>query len=133
MSSTPGASSAAWTAASTYCSGLVNCSADWRHGLRRSRVRSLLTVFGAALAVSVAGIATVQGPGAIGPSIRAFFDGVAGDRFAIGATASTFVPILLCGLGASIAFRAGLFDVGQPAQLVIGALAAGAVAPVLPG
>lgn len=97
-------------------------------GLYRVVLVGVVTV-----AVSASGIALVEGTSAVAPSLDAFLAGIGGDRFAIAATARAAVPILLCGIGAGIAFRAGLFDLGQPAQFVVGGITAGALAPVMPG
>jgi simple sugar transport system permease protein len=41
------------------------------------------------------------------------------------------VPLLLCGLAVAVAFRAGLWNIGAEGQLLLGALAAAALAPML--
>jgi simple sugar transport system permease protein len=78
-------------------------------------------------------VALLQGPGEMLPAIGSFANGVAGSTTAIGATGENLTPILLIAVAASIAFRAGLFDVGQVGQYLFGGLFAGAVAPVIPG
>ncbi|HEY9523182.1 MAG TPA: ABC transporter permease [Thermopolyspora sp.] len=51
-----------------------------------------------------------------------------GDVFApLSETVLTATPLIACGLGVALAFRAGLFNIGAEGQLVIGALLAGYV------
>jgi general nucleoside transport system permease protein len=99
--------------------------------LRTIRLALTVAVAGTLLALAV--VAAMQGPDAAGPAARAFVDSVAGSDLAIGATIAQATPILLIGLGATLAFRAGQFDIGQPAQFVVGGLAAGVAAPAVPG
>jgi general nucleoside transport system permease protein len=96
-------------------------------------VRLALTVALGASLLSLAIIAALQGPGRVGPAARAFLDSVGGSQLALGDTLAAATPILLIGLGATLAFRAGQFDVGQPGQFVAGGLAAGVVGPATPG
>jgi simple sugar transport system permease protein len=54
----------------------------------------------------------------------------------VGAIAQTLVkatPLLLVGLGVTIAFRGGVINIGGEGQLIVGALSAGALALALPG
>ncbi len=54
----------------------------------------------------------------------------------VGAIAQTLVkatPLLLVGLGVTIAFRGGVINIGGEGQVIVGALAAGALALALPG
>jgi simple sugar transport system permease protein len=99
--------------------------------LRTVRAGLAVAILGTLLSLGI--VAAVQGPGAAGPAARAFLDSVAGSDLAIGATLAQATPILLVGLGATLAFRAGQFDIGQPGQFVIGGLAAGVIAPAVPG
>jgi len=99
-------------------------------------LRTLRLALAAALAgtlLSLGVVAALQGPDAIEPAARAFVESVVGSELALGATLAHATPILLIGLGATLAFRAGQFDIGQPGQFVLGGLAAGAVAPAVPG
>jgi general nucleoside transport system permease protein len=96
-------------------------------------VRTGLGVAGAAALLALVPIVAIQGPDATGPAVRAFLDGIGGSELALGTTLAQATPILLIGLAATIAFRAGLFDIGQPGQFVLGGLVAGAIAPVAPG
>jgi general nucleoside transport system permease protein len=94
----------------------------------------------AAMAMAVALVATAallvtaeQGPGALLPATRSFLDGSMTSPYALGVTLRTAAPILLTGLAASLTFRGGLFDVGQPGYLVIGGLTAAVVGSATPG
>ncbi|GAA1538750.1 ABC transporter permease [Nocardioides humi] len=78
-------------------------------------------------------VVLLQGPAAVVPALDAFLTGVVGGPTAIGATVGKLTPILFIAVAATVAFRAGLFDVGQIGQYVFGAAAAGIVAPACPG
>jgi ABC-type uncharacterized transport system permease subunit len=99
--------------------------------LRAVRITVVVTVV--ALILGLAAVSAIQGPGAAGTALQAFFEGAVGSKLAIGTTLVQATPILLIGLGATLAFRAGLFDIGQPGQFVAGGLAAGVVTPLIPG
>jgi general nucleoside transport system permease protein len=99
--------------------------------LRVAGTLALVTVLG--LILSTVLVALIQGPDDALPALSSFVDGVAGSPTAIGATGKTLTPILLIGVAACLAFRAGLFDVGQVGQFLMGGVAAGAVAPIVPG
>ena len=60
--------------------------------------------------------------------------GAFGDRLAIESTLLRMGPLLLAGLGVSLAFRCGVWNIGSEGQLYLGALAATALATrMLPG
>jgi general nucleoside transport system permease protein len=99
--------------------------------LRIARMLALIALVGLILTSLL--VALLQGPGEMLPAIGSFARGVGGSTTAIGTTGEKLTPILLIGVAASIAFRAGLFDVGQVGQYLFGGLLAGAVAPVIPG
>ncbi|GAA5061442.1 simple sugar transport system permease protein [Thermocatellispora tengchongensis] len=98
---------------------------------RSARTMAVALLAGAAIAGAI--IAGVAGGASLPSAAAAFADGAFGSGTAWGATVATAVPILLTGISASIAFRAGIFNLGQPGMFVAGAVAAGALAPVLPG
>jgi len=98
---------------------------------RSARAMAGALLVGLALAGAV--IAAVAGSGELPIAGKAFISGAFGSATAWGATVATAVPVLLTGIGASIAFRAGIFNLGQPGMFVAGAVAAGAVAPAVPG
>ncbi len=64
---------------------------------------------------------------AIWSSYSALVKGAVGSGNAIGTTIERSAPLILAGLGVTLAFRAGLFNIGAQGQLLIGALCAGYV------
>lgn len=66
-------------------------------------------------------------------ALLAFWDGAAGSSYAIfSATLVRATPLLLVGLSVALAFRAGVLNIGAEGQLVLGAIAASAVALAFP-
>jgi ABC-type uncharacterized transport system permease subunit len=64
---------------------------------------------------------------AIGQSYWALLTGAVGSGRAISQTLERAAPLICAGLGVSLAFRAGLFNIGAQGQLIIGAICAGYV------
>ncbi|MCD4524555.1 ABC transporter permease [Nocardioides sp. cx-173] len=64
---------------------------------------------------------------AIWDSYSALVSGSVGDLDSIGTTLVRSAPLICAGLGVTLAFRAGLFNIGAQGQLVVGALFAGYV------
>ncbi|MGZ5416654.1 MAG: ABC transporter permease [Nocardioides sp.] len=64
---------------------------------------------------------------AIGQSYWALLTGAVGSGRAISQTLERAAPLICAGLGVSLAFRAGLFNIGAQGQLIVGAIAAGYV------
>jgi general nucleoside transport system permease protein len=64
---------------------------------------------------------------AIGQSYWALLDGAVGSGRAISQTLERAAPLICAGLGVSLAFRAGLFNIGAQGQLIVGAIFAGYV------
>lgn len=64
---------------------------------------------------------------AISASYAALVRGSVGSGGAISTTLERSAPLICAGLGVSLAFRAGLFNIGAQGQLIIGALFAGYV------
>lgn len=63
----------------------------------------------------------------------AFWDGAFGSSYAFwSATLVRATPLLLVGLAVALAFRAGILNIGAEGQLIVGAIAASAVALQLP-
>ena len=67
-----------------------------------------------------AGIAVYDG-------YRALLDGSVGSAGAIERTLERAAPLICAGLGVSLAFRSGLFNIGAQGQLIAGAIVAGYV------
>lgn len=91
-------------------------------------IRTALAIAGAAavgaVALSVAGLP-------LGSTFVAILQGAVGSDFAIRQWLTEAVPITLTALGVSIAFRAGLFNLGGEGQIYMGALGAVVVALLL--
>src|SRR5260370_25587926 len=65
-------------------------------------------------------------------AFHALWSGSLGSGYSLtSATLVPAVPLILTGLGVSIAFRAGVFNIGAERQLLSGAIAASAVAAPL--
>ena len=64
---------------------------------------------------------------AIWESYSSLVTGSVGSLGAIGTTLVRAAPLICAGLGVTLAFRAGLFNIGAQGQLVVGALTAGYV------
>ena len=62
---------------------------------------------------------------AIWSSYAALVRGSVGSPSAIGTTLVRAAPLICAGLGVTLAFRAGLFNIGAQGQLIVGALVAG--------
>lgn len=80
---------------------------------------ALLALMLAALGASPAGV------------FAALWDGAFGTPMAATDTLVKATPLLFCGLAVAIAFEASLWNIGADGQLLIGALAAGALGPML--
>ena len=64
---------------------------------------------------------------AIWSSYSALVKGSVGSSNAIASTLNRSAPLICAGLGVTLAFRAGLFNIGAQGQLIIGAICAGYV------
>lgn len=64
---------------------------------------------------------------AVGTSYAALVSGSVGSMGAFTTTLERSAPLICAGLGVTLAFRAGLFNIGAQGQLIVGALAAGYV------
>ncbi|MDX2064334.1 MAG: ABC transporter permease [Fimbriimonadaceae bacterium] len=61
-------------------------------------------------------------------SVRLIGEGAFADRFALARTAVKSTPLLFCGLGMVVAWRAGMYNIGGEGQYITGALASAALA-----
>lgn len=77
-----------------------------------------------AIAVALSGASPVA-------AFAALLDGAFGSTDGLSEVAVKACPLILCGLGISLSFRAGMWNVGAEGQLLLGALAAAWVAPHL--
>ncbi|MFC7677862.1 ABC transporter permease [Paenibacillus sp. GCM10028914] len=78
-------------------------------------------------------IAIVIAGGDILETYAEMWKGAFGGMYFFTNTLSRATPIILVGLGAAFAFRAGFFNLGSPGQMIFGALAAALVGLYLPG
>lgn len=68
-------------------------------------------------------------------TLAGIWEGAFGDKYGIGRTAARATPLILCGVGLAIAWRAGMYNIGGEGQYVLGGLGAATVfafAPDLP-
>ncbi|HEX8552970.1 MAG TPA: ABC transporter permease [Abditibacteriaceae bacterium] len=93
-----------------------------------SRVRWLtpFIAIGLALMVSAAFIALAGGD--VRAAFGALVYGAAGNKIRLAETLSKAIPLCLAGLGVALAFRAGFWNIGAEGQMLMGALAATALA-----
>lgn len=63
-----------------------------------------------------------------GPALAALWRGAFGDADAVATTLVKAAPLLLTGVAVALSFRSGVWNIGAEGQLVLGALAATAVA-----
>jgi ABC-type uncharacterized transport system permease subunit len=66
-------------------------------------------------------------------ALQELVQGALGTRTNLAATVTRGIPIIVTGIAASIAFRAGQFNLGLEGQMVIGALAGAVAANAFPG
>jgi simple sugar transport system permease protein len=71
--------------------------------------------------------------GSVGETIEAMLDGAIRRQGSLGETIDQATPIMIVALGTTVAFRAGLINLGQEGQLLIGATLATAVAVKISG
>lgn len=88
------------------------------------RVLGYVTGFVLLLVVTFALLGIPPGKGLTGLWTGAVGNGVDGHWYALSETFVKMSPLLLTGLGVSIAWRAGMFSIGGEGQLLMGALAA---------
>ncbi len=68
-----------------------------------------------------------------GEAISGFVQGAITGPGALMSTVRWAVPLAVVGVGVVLSFRAGFFNVGAQGQLYVGAIAAAAIGPVVPG
>lgn len=100
-----------------------------------SMVKGLIPVAAIVLALAFGGVLIYLA--GINPfhAYKAMLEGAFGNVRGLGETLTRFIPLLLCGLSFSVAFKAGFFNVGAEGQLymgAVGALLVGLYAPPLP-
>ena len=83
----------------------------------------------ALIAVAVLALLLVLTGHAPGPALSALASGAFGSEYAWASTVVRAVPLAFAGLAVSVAFRAGLLNIGAEGQLLIGACVATATGP----
>lgn len=83
-------------------------------------------------AAALVGLAILAGASPL-DALRALAEGAAGSNAAIGESLARATALVLTGIGASLAFRAGVLNIGLEGQFLAGAVAAAAVGPLLAG
>lgn len=105
--------------------GIVGPSSPFVTG---PRVRAVLVSAAGVLFAFLAGaIFILIAGGEPVPAFRSMFSGSLGSPFAIGQMLTTLTPLLVIGLGLSLAFRGRVYNIGAEGQLFMGALAGGTV------
>lgn len=93
---------------------------------RRPAAASVIALGAVALALAALGAS----PLAVAADLAA---GACGNWIAFTDTLARATPLVFCGLAVAIAFHGALWNIGADGQLVVGALAAGALGPALSG
>jgi simple sugar transport system permease protein len=100
------------------------------HAIGRRTLRAAAMVaIGAIAAIAILSVVVAAGGHEIAPALRALWTGSFGSGYAF--TSATLVratPLILAGLGVTLAFRAGVWNIGAEGQLLVGATAAAIVA-----
>ena len=99
-----------------------------------ARLRAVLT-YAASLTVALAlatAVVTLSGHSAA-DTLLALYQGSLEGGASLGQTVDEAVPLLLVAVGAVVCTRAGLFNIGQEGQVLIGATAGAAIALSAPG
>jgi len=99
-----------------------------------TRLPGLGALVAPAVALGVVALGLLALGHAPGPALVALLRGAFGDADAIATTLMKACPLLLTGVAVALSFRGGVWNIGAEGQLVLGALAATAVATrLLPG
>jgi ABC-type uncharacterized transport system permease subunit len=95
---------------------------------RRSLTPILTFLILVALALLIGAVAVALAGKSPLLAIQELIAGAVGTRTNIAATLTRSIPIIVCGIGAAVGFKAGLFNLGIEGQMVIGALVSAVVA-----
>jgi general nucleoside transport system permease protein len=97
--------------------------------LQRSRTMAILVpILSLVLALIMGGIMLALAGANPFTTYRAMLEGAFGSRYAVSETFVKAIPLMLTGLGVSIAFRMLFWNIGAEGQLAMGAFAAAGVA-----
>lgn len=91
---------------------------------------SPLTAMTLTIAIGSAMLAALDQP--VLASLYALFIAPVSDSYGLSELALKSTPLLLCAIGLSVCYRAGIWNIGAEGQFVMGALAGGAIALVAP-
>lgn len=104
----------------------------WLRKLGAAAGRPLFAVLLALIAGGI--VIMITSPGGLGDrfssvinAFQALYAGSFGDTTSISSTLVRVGPLILAGLSVSIAFRAGLFNIGAAGQIAVGAMTAGII------
>jgi simple sugar transport system permease protein len=86
----------------------------------RDKVFAFICVAVGLVLVLVATLAVFGLP--VGSSLHLIADGAFGDKYAVARTLVRFAPLVVTGLGITIAWRAGMYNIGGEGQFVVGGL-----------
>lgn len=86
----------------------------------------VIGLLGGAIAIALIG-------GSVMDTYAQMWKGAFGNFYFITNTLTRATPLILVGLGVSIAFRAGFFNMGSEGQMILGALSSAMIALYLPG
>jgi len=95
------------------------------------RLRAVAAV--AAGTLAVAALLVLLAGASPAEALAALARGAFGSRAAVGETLARSTGLVLAAVGAAVAFRAGVLNIGLEGQFLAGAAAAAAVGPLLPG
>ncbi len=98
----------------------------------RARGPALAALVAAGSLATLAGLALLAGASPTS-ALASLVEGAAGSRAALGETLTRATSLVLLAVGAAVAFRAGVLNIGLEGQFLMGAAAAAAVGPVLGG
>lgn len=102
--------------------------------MNKTRLRtglSYLLIVAAGVLVSLLFI--LLGGSDVAGALSGFFSGIFGSSYAVSEVFVKATPLILAGLGISVAFKSGFANIGAEGQLYMGAIAATAIGTFLPG
>src|SRR6478672_10922056 len=102
---------------------------NWRINLNawmQPLIAVCIGLLGGAIAIALIG-------GSVPDTFAQMWKGAFGNFYFFTNTLTRATPLILVGLGVSIAFRAGFFNLGSEGQMILGALTSALIALYLPG
>lgn len=89
--------------------------------MKQALIIAVALIIALVLTLGLAGVDVRQGLGLM-------MAGAFGDKFGIARTLVRATPLLLCGLGVAVAWRAGIYNIGGEGQYLVGGLAGAGIA-----